>query len=177
MQGIIYILCSRQIHAVGFCQFFHRCVFHIFHRLESAHQCFPSAGPDSRNVIQNRVYLSFTSQRPVVLNGKAVCFILNPGDQFESLAVWSIGISTLLKYSPSCTVIVILYHTADRNLKLQFFKHLNAMFTCPRPPSIIIRSGNLLKTSDFLSYFFLPVLLFLHAMRKPSGQHLMHGLA
>lgn len=87
MEKIIHLFCTSCIHGLCLRQFFLRSIPDRRDRAETAHQSLSSALSDSRNIIQDRVNLFFTPQRTMILDRKAVCFILDPGDQPESLTV------------------------------------------------------------------------------------------
>ena len=82
----------------------------------------------------------------------------------------------IVEIQSPCTVIVILDHTADWNIQSQFFQHLQTDIYLAASAIHHNDIREACKTSDFLWHiFFFQFFLFLHAVRKPPGQNLMHG--
>ena len=68
--------------------------------------------------------LALAPQQAVVFDCKAVCLVLHACDQFEALAVPVDRNFHVSEIQTPRAVLVVLYHTADRNRKIHFFKHL-----------------------------------------------------
>ena len=140
------------------------------------HQCLSSCRSDSRNLIQYRMYLRFGSERPVKFNCKAVCLILNSRDQLKSLAAAvNQDLFILIIKSPRIMVI-ILHHTTDRNIKLQFLKHLqcNIHLTLTTIHHQQIRKFRKAAKLCIL-ILFLQLLLLLHTMQETPCQYFTHA--
>ena len=120
--------------------------------------------------------LPLAAQGTVVLNGKPVSLVLNPGNQLKALAVSINGNFFILEIQSSGAVLVVLYHTAYRNGKLQFVQHRqgNVYLSSSTVHHNQIREPG--KTAIHISRIFtLPLLLLVHAVDKPPGQHLFHA--
>ena len=69
------------------------------------------------------MYLCLAPQTSVVLDGEPVCLILDPRHELEALGMAVDGDLNIIIVESPGPVIVILYHAADRNVKLQFAQH------------------------------------------------------
>ena len=87
MEELVYGLRRFLIHPVHFPQLFHRRLPDFLQRLELTHQCLSPGLSDIRDIIQYRVDLLFAAQGTVVLDGKPMRFILDPGDQPEAFGM------------------------------------------------------------------------------------------
>ena len=76
--------------------------------------------------------LSLTAKLPVKCNCKPVSFILNARDQSECFRIPVNRNLFIVKIKPSGSVVIILYHTADRNIQIQLIQH----FQCKRMSSL-----------------------------------------
>ena len=70
------------------------------------------------------MYLFFASKGAVILNGKTVSLILDPGYQMETLTRSINGNFNIIEIHPSGSVVVILYHTTYRNINSKLSKNL-----------------------------------------------------
>ena len=80
------------------------------------HQSLSSGRSDTRDIVQQGMYLAFASQRTVVLYGESVGFILDPCDQLKSFAVLVDGDLCIIIVEASGPVPVIFDHTAHRDI-------------------------------------------------------------
>ena len=85
MEKIIYLSCRFFIHGFYSRKFFYRGILNAFQSFEMLHQSLSSGRSDTRDIVQQGMYLAFASQRTVVLYGESVGFILDPCDQPERL--------------------------------------------------------------------------------------------
>ena len=76
--------------------------------------------------------LSLTAKLPVKCNCKPVSFILNARDQSECFRIPVNSNLLIVMIKPSGSVVIILYHTADRNIQIQLIQH----FQCKRMSSL-----------------------------------------
>ena len=95
----------------------------LFNGAEFAHQRPLSRGADSRDLIQPRGRLRLTAQGAVVFDREAVRLVLHARDQLKSLTVPVDGDLLVVKIQPSCAVMVVLDHAADRNVEPQLVQH------------------------------------------------------
>ena len=124
MKECVNLLRRLFIHARKSGKFFHGCRLDIINSLKMTHQFFPSCRPDARDVVENGVDLALAPQQAVVFDCKAVRLVLHACDQFEALAVPVDRDFHVSEIQTPRAVLVVLYHTADRNRKIHFFKHL-----------------------------------------------------
>ena len=131
------------IHARKSGKFFHGCRLDIINSLKVAHQFFPSCRPDARDVVENRVDLALAPQQAVVFDCKAVCLVLHACDQFEALAVpVDQEFPRFGNTDPSCGACRPFTIPQTGIARSISSSTSSAMLTWPRPPSIMIRSGN-----------------------------------
>ena len=117
MKKVIYLLRASCVHTFCFCQFLQRSISDILNGLKFPHQGFSSGFSDSRDIIQQRMYLFLTSQGTVEFDSKTVCLILDPRHELEALGMAVDGDLNIIIVESPGPVIVILYHAADRNVK------------------------------------------------------------
>ena len=89
--------------------------------MENSFTAFPdlilsSGRSDAWYIIQYRMHLSLSSKLPVILNCKAMCFILNPCDQLKPFRITVDRNLHIIIIQSSRSVIIVLYHTAYRNM-------------------------------------------------------------
>ena len=60
----------------------------------------------------------------MILDGKSVRLILYPGYQLKAFTVRIYGQFHVIVIQSSGPVVVVLYHTADRDIEFQFLKYL-----------------------------------------------------
>ena len=110
-----------------------------------AHQRFAAGRADPLDIVENRVHLSLATQAAVVLDGEAVRLVLNPRDEPEAFRADVDRYLDIIVIQTAGTVKIILDHTADRNRNAKLIKDAQGYVDLPRPPSIMMRSGNRLK--------------------------------
>lgn len=84
-EKFIHLSGAGLIHGGRFRQLLHAGFLDGLKGLESTHQGFSSRRTDPLDVIQDRMHLLLAAQGAVILDGKPVCLILDPGDQPEAL--------------------------------------------------------------------------------------------
>jgi len=72
------------------------------------------------------MYLRFASEASVIFDGKTVGFILQTGDHVKCLSIFRKFHFFIVKIQTSGSVVVILYHAADRNVQMQLVKNLQS---------------------------------------------------
>ncbi len=139
------------------------------------HQCLSSGRSDSRDLIQYRVYLRFGAERPVKFNRKAVCLVLNSRNQFKALTPAVNRNLFILIIKPPRIMVIILHHTADRDIQMQFIKYLqrNIHLTLTTIHHQQIREFRKAAKLCILVLFF-QFLLLLHAMQETPCQYFAH---
>ena len=60
----------------------------------------------------------------MILDGKTVCLILHPRDELKRFAVSVYRQLLIMKIQSSRPVIIILDHTADRDIQMKLLQHL-----------------------------------------------------
>ena len=85
-----------------------------------SHECFSAGRSDARDVVKAALYLAFAVKASVVFDGKAVCFVLNACNQFETFGMGIDWEFFIIKVKSSGAMIVILDHTANGNGDLKF---------------------------------------------------------
>ena len=112
----------------------------------------------------------------MILNSKAMRLILNSCHQFKALRPGVNGYLHVLVIQPPCAVIVVLNHSADRNIQMQFLQYLKRNIYLPLTTVHQQQVREFRKASKLVIHLSaVQIFLFLHTMKKPSGKHLPHA--
>ena len=112
----------------------------------------------------------------MILDGKTVRFILDPGDQFEAFRMGIYREFNVMVIQASGPVVVILDHAADRNVNSQFFQyrqrniHLSAAAVHEDQIRELGKAPVLLIHLLFFQFSTL-----FHAVAEPSRQYFPHA--
>ena len=83
------------------------------------HQCLSPGRAYAVYIIQDRVYLAFAPQLPVIFDGKSVRFVLNPGNQPERLGRFINRYLYVMLVQYPGPMMVILHHAAYWYMQMQ----------------------------------------------------------
>ena len=84
MKKLVHFLCRLPIHRRNIAKFLFTCHPDLLDGFEIFHQCLSPCRPDTLNIIQNRMDLSFASKQTVIFNSEPMHFILDPRNQLKT---------------------------------------------------------------------------------------------
>ena len=112
----------------------------------------------------------------MVFNCKTVGFILDPGNELKALAGSVDRKFHVVKIQPSGAVIVVLYHSADRNIQSQFLQDRGGNIDLPPAAVHHDEVGKAGKTPQLcIQVLFLHFLLLLQSVAEAAGKDLPHA--
>ena len=124
MEKFVHHFGGVPVHGWHLHQFIDGCLPDLCDIFEIAHQILSSGRADARYILKDRMYLRFASEASVIFDGKTVGLILQTGDHVKCLSIIRKFHFFIVKIQTSGSVVVILYHAADRNVQMQLVKNL-----------------------------------------------------
>ena len=112
----------------------------------------------------------------MVFDGEAMGLILHTGNQMKSLGGLIDGDLLIVKIQPSCPVMIILDHAADRDIQMEFLQHFQRDVDLALSAVHHNHVGKPGKASHIVAEILPAQFLTLpDAVAEPTGQHLPHG--